>query len=378
MPQYINWSNIPHNIDKLREFENFYSDYVIQDGQRVFINRPVFPEAGETDGYKEHFTTDSTQVVRVFDIPWDERLDFINTTLGWSAVRLVSPGASVYRLHRQSPVQHPEMPFLYAQEIELVGGMGYLARSEYAFALLGTPDPFTGKDQIDANQPLNMVAYRKTVSNQNQNRNGYARYAVHFRPVTYEIRTDEEIVEEFESDELARYVTRSFAYSTSTVPYPVANARLVFTEGPNRLGAIPENFATLILPRVQLRYKWHMVPDIPLGISLIAPDSRRIVGRVNADEFDGIGPYPLFPEETLLCQPPVIERHRSPTGRVYWDVDYLFTYQPEGWNRFPDVSVLGSGAYFRAGIAGDPTKTVYQRADFDPLFQLPRPPRSYQ
>lgn len=61
----------------------------------------------------------------------------------------------------------------------------------------------------------------------------------------------------------------------------------------------------------------------------------------------------VFPEETLLYQPPVITRKISSVGSQQYDIVKKWTYQPQGWNKYLRSS---TGNYERMLIArtGDP------------------------
>ncbi|MHA2120021.1 MAG: hypothetical protein ACW990_02325 [Promethearchaeota archaeon] len=69
-----------------------------------------------------------------------------------------------------------------------------------------------------------------------------------------------------------------------------------------------------------------------------------IVGKVNDAPVYSRALNITFPEETLLCLPPVSEREISWNGTYMWNVTYRFRYKnlgtialPIGWNWFPNM-----------------------------------------
>jgi hypothetical protein len=119
-----------------------------------------------------------------------------------------------------------------------------------------------------------------------------------------------------------------------------------------------------------LRYTWHDVPDRPLATYSY------VLGKVNADPFDGFGGAPTYPAGTLLCQPWETVRKVSATGRVTWDITFNFMLRPQGWNKFLTAYGDFYGATFTTNASGDANgDKVYPTADFNLLFKVPVPVR---
>lgn len=81
-----------------------------------------------------------------------------------------------------------------------------------------------------------------------------------------------------------------------------------------------------------------------------------------------------FPAETLLYQPPSIQRTINPEGALTWTVNYRFTYKPNkdkgntqrGWNYFfrTEKGAGGAGDFDKMFIAGGNQYVPYGTGDF--------------
>lgn len=331
---YLNQSNIGYNVNKL---------LTMPDG--------VF----EVDGYKETWEADDTHAVRVFDVLWSRRQAFVNWVLGYSNTILL-PDQEAPFLSRTPPQQHPERYWLYATRIEMLQGLGAIFNNPSVVACDNFGNPILDADGDPQFVP--MICYVDTSTNTD----GRARYAVHYNVLQHEIRTDAELAAmNSAAGEMERYVVRDFKFSLSTLPLP---KQLTFAEGPQAGVQIPANAAYIFLPMQELHYTWMYVPDPPYeAISAC-------VGRVNSGPFDGAQGWPTRAPGTCLMQAPVIERHRTPLGRVCWNINYTFLYRPKGWSKFPATDGQFYLATYNGQLNGD---TWVNSADFSQLFQVPEP-----
>jgi hypothetical protein len=349
----------------------------------------------EVDGYRESWTEEESQAVRVLDVPWGNRFAFRDLMLGYTT-NVAPPGAAPStgggvilgqpqgQFRRSLPAAHPEQPWLFASRVELMMGLGATVNNPNVFAqdIDGTLRLGPAGNQVF----VPMIAYADTVNGLP----GYGRYAVTYTARDYEVRSDAETLLQA-SGELSRYVSRFWTYSALMLPLgsltsqlyfggdaakaatvidpkDPAKARTVTLAGQN----VPEAGAKIISMQ-QLTYVWHQVPDVPED----AIDA--CVGKVNGDWFDGAPGARRYAPGTLLCQPPLRERTpRSIVGRVSWTLTMKMDYRRAGWNFFPATD----GNYYLAGFynsqadaaAGKvPDRLVYEAADFNALFRAPAP-----
>lgn len=101
------------------------------------------------------------------------------------------------------------------------------------------------------------------------------------------------------------------------------------------------------------------------GVDTIPPAALTLLGSVNnqvlAANFLGVS----FDAETLLYNPPTIERRTDTDGNTKMTIAYRFTYKPEGWNVFWRSKTQQFEPMF---IAGNETPFLnYQLGDFTTL-----------
>ncbi|MES2342329.1 MAG: hypothetical protein V4597_11670 [Pseudomonadota bacterium] len=357
------------------------------------------PGIREVEGYKEYWTEDESQAIRVFDIQWSQRYAARDWFLGYTT-NLAGPPVLVVGsplqpnpngvLHRSLPAAHPEQPWLFASRMELMQGIGAMINNPQVFA----QDVFGNfaLDNLNQRIVLPMIAYHDTVNDFP----GYGRYAVTYSARDYELRSDAEVQLQA-SGELSRYVSRFWTYSALMLPLGSLTSQLYYGGDLAKAATVidpkdkkvpPTDKVTLagqnvpepgakIIPMQQLTYKWHQVPDVPEA----AIDN--CVGHVNGATFDGAPGARAYPPGTLLCHPPQRERTpRSIVGRISWTITYRFDYRAQGWNFFP----AADGQYYLAGFYNDrndavlgkvPDHLLYEGADFNALFKPP-PPVKYQ
>ena len=321
-------------------------------------------------GCREKYSHDETLAWITYDSPWSVLPEFIRWALGFTT-SILSPGsgAGIGQLSRILPDQHPEMPWLYADDLSMQGGMGIL-----------TPDLDSYAQDSDGSRLIvegTSVLLPNVYYADNQGtrlRDGLARVEVLYRALPYEIRTDAETYAA-PLKELTRYVERKPTYAIQAQQIPTTQVRFLTTaeslEGapsPYGGGLIPEA-GVLVTSTQGLTYKWHKVPDIPET----AIDA--CVGTVNTFAFDGLAGFGPYPAGHLLCQPPRVMRTRNCVGRVTWDIEYNFLFRPDApWNTFP----ASDGMYYPVTFGGTSTgRKVYSETDFNLLFVAPEP-RAYR
>lgn len=354
----------------------------------------------EIDGYKEHFRPDDTAAVRYFRGPWGQRKTFVDWCLGhsFSVFRpgeeftfdglgqvnqppLLQAGGQFTSqsppsgfLSRIPPAQHPEYPWMYAVECELVRGEGAIEDNPNVFLT----DNFG--DLVPGPVPVPMISYYDASSRTDDH---CAVIAVTYRNLDYEIRTDREMLEMAGTKgELERHVTRTATPAIQALPVG-GNGAIRFKAGagvPANIAGqpVPESGYSVLLFTEELVWLWRDVPDVPHEALA------ECVGKVNANPFDGARGCRRFAAQTLLMQAPTYTRKRSPVGRVTWDVGVKALYRPQGWNSYPaadgnfyEVEFLRRAQVGNQVVDLGPVPGPYGAADFDRVF-VPPAPVAYQ
>lgn len=109
-----------------------------------------------------------------------------------------------------------------------------------------------------------------------------------------------------------------------------------------------------MLDWVYIRHQLVEVPSAVLGL----------VGCVNASAVTSTTLGLTFPAETLLYNPPRLQREFTTEGAKAWSATFRFTYRPDGWNKFPR---RGSGVFQNMYDAGGQVFRPYTPADFTQL-----------
>lgn len=320
----------------------------------------------EVTGYRERFVPNQSQATRVFDCPWTLRDLFIQWALGYSS-------NSFGKLRRVRPQQHPEWVWMWAQEVELLEGIGFI----YNNPLVVVRDQFNNIVLDDKGKPkqIPMIGYFDGGPAQ-QNKilaNGKARLAVTYRALDWDVYSDETIdALDNTLGELNRWVTRDTRYANQALAVP--NWQLRFEDDLN--SRIPQG-GILFEATKELIFTWHDVPDPP------EDKIQAILGKMNDQPFDrpkdfqgklvGGSPPDGFDINTLLFGNVEKKRHRSATGRVNWEISYHFYWREKRWDYLPD----DSGEYRRVVLMknGQP---MYKQGHFDDLFTQPDTPFLWQ
>lgn len=296
----------------------------------------------EIDGYRERWMPQSQEMVRVFDVPWPVRKPFYDAMMGYCTSLPAPKIGQPATLTRTIPAQHPEFPWLYASECNLLNGIGAI-----------TNNPLV---------PVPMICYFHNQPGSPMW--GKARVEVIYRHRPYEVLRDDQL-DGSTGQELARYVTRTETYAMQALPIPQGNGgnnqlKFVATAlNGNANQPIPNSQMTKLFPTREITYTWHEVPEVPeVGIATC-------MGRVNDKPWDTA--YPLsgrYNKGTLLCLAPQRDRYINVAGRWMYTITYKFLFRPEGHNFFP----ANDGNLYEATYQGGGHH--YKDADFDQLFQL--------
>ncbi len=215
---------------------------------------------------------------------------------------------------------------------------------------------------------------------------GYALYRVTYRPLPWTVRGEQalsQLMAQWAASppgsrpgarEMERSIERRVTWAVKSFQIPQGpQSQFVFIEGPSTLLPVPTPGQRLV-SMAEIRMTWHNVPDIPVTQILAC------LGRINRAPFDGALGQLQWPADTLLCQMPEIERRpRNIRGRVTHKITYVFAYNPNTWNKFPDGLGNFYGARFSTPGANPQNELdlLYKHGDFDQLFQQPMP-RAYQ
>lgn len=195
---------------------------------------------------------------------------------------------------------------------------------------------------------------------------GVATLRVTYRARPYIVRNDVQNAA-WGQGELGRYVERQPRYAINGLPLAnIANStqQLIFVNTAPAV-VVPEPGIVLV-PTASWYYRWHDVPFYPsFAIA-------NVIGKVNANTFDGIAGFPAFPPGTLLCQAPEIKQRRNACGQVAFDISWILDFRENGWNSFP-ATLNGKFDYYPATFGGgapaaDGSNLVFKPADFGLLF----------
>lgn len=347
----------------------------------------------EVDGYSETWEEDNNTAVRVFNGPWGTRKQFIDWALGFAW----NDGGT---LRRVLPAQHPEYYWLHAIAVTDVHGIGAWRNNPNVFQTDANGNPLTGNTDpneaqeganegglLDGDQPaeadeaagyllLPMIAYYGTDSNSDDHS---CTLKVTYRALDFEIYDDATMAAN-SLTEVNRWVEREEDHSLRTLTIPGFTAQFA----PNADGTvdpIPENALLVYLANSEVVYTWRQVPDFPAAaievcrgcVNQFAFDPQITVNGANVGGYNTTGYAP----ETLIFLNAKKKRRRSPTGRVWWDIQYRFLYQPVGWNFFPHL-LKGTTPAFRFDRATTGGNPIFPLQDFGQLFTQPNPAVNYQ
>ena len=93
-----------------------------------------------------------------------------------------------------------------------------------------------------------------------------------------------------------------------------------------------------------------------------------LVGKVNDVEITSVTLGVSFPAQTLLYNPPHLEREITTEGAKAWRLTYRFTYRPETWNKFPRRGRGSMQTIYVKDGGGSAAFLPYEPADFSAIM----------
>jgi hypothetical protein len=371
-PAILNQSNVGHNFAKMAAMP---------------------PGWSLIDDYSESIGRDFARITATFRGPWSNRDQFIiwalgNSTtvllpgnpqfnpigqliIGGQAVQVGQLGVSqpVPALSRNPPAQHWRWPWLYATDAEVRGqGAIGLDPQGVLFDNFGQPQ-FNGNGQPIL-APMS-IGYFDSSGGAGDTQSCVVKLSYGY--LDWEVRTDQDLAGiQANKGELERWVIRESDPSAGFLPLPQGAISWVRNPaGPPEVqsgATIPETAANIIIFREELTYTHVDLPDPPYAAA------KACTGAVNSVAFDGARGWPVYDPGTLLYQGMKRKRHRSPAGRICWDVIHRWLYAPTGWQNLP----ASDGNFYPVTYGGVPGGAgPFRSADMNTLFQ-PVAPMTYQ
>ncbi len=99
-------------------------------------------------------------------------------------------------------------------------------------------------------------------------------------------------------------------------------------------------------------------------VTTILPAVLTLIGKVNEDPVLATLLGVTFPAQTLLYNPPVLERSITTEGVGAWDLGFRFSFRPDGWNAYWRAATQ---AYSTIYLAGGAEYLSYPLGDFGAL-----------
>lgn len=313
------------------------------------------------EGYRERMRQDSQETTRLYDVAWKDRIVFLRAVLGWSQ-RSFDSVSGKKLIARFLPHADPSYPWLFAQEADLVRGLGVPARA--------SESDTGGRDSL-------AIVRRTAAGAVGSTADGNARYAVKYMSPNYDVIAGKnghpsEFAIATACPELERYVIREQDYEAQSFTFPYGSFKF---KGSNIDLLEPP---TLPYFTKQLTYTWLQVPVIPEAAI------RACIGKTNKNPFDVFNIFGSeYPAGALLFLGPVTKRHAqnsmpsSPqqTERYAFNIPYKFSYNPNGWNfvfRVTNpVTRANQPGWYEVVRTTDETKGIFDQADFNELFAMP-------
>lgn len=309
----------------------------------LFTKTGNIPYREVVEGYRERFGRESAEIIRVCDVPWNHKREFVWYMLGWTEY---NGGPNLTRFLPEpldGYIDHHLDSAFYAAECNLVDS-------------LGTPD--IQPEAHTFSRQLRFLDRVPTdpVPDVGEEEFGWARYEVVYRPRTYQVLADHEI-----DTELDRFVTRNS--TPSVINYTIPGNTFLFVDTGK---SIPENTVKTEFTQEQT-YTWHQVPLdrngwLPQGLGA---NIARCQAHANSLAFEHV-----YPEE-WICLAPHFERYQDAHGSRVADIHYKFIHRratPDtGWNTtYRSKPVPG---FYRI-IGNDLVTKLYPLEDFHILFQM--------
>lgn len=274
------------------------------------------------DPYRSRGARDANMEVVDVIVAWEDREVFCREVVGYTEW---NPPSTT--LSRSKPLECNCRPGLYCDNYELVSFGAYPERTE-------THDEFLDGWPVQ----------------------DWARYRFTFLRPHYKIFSDETLVSDYSGKEQNRYCRLTRAYQPRERKTP--------SQGFQTDEATPQVISEVgFIPDYQLEYvvTWVQVPENAVPENAIGA----ALAKVNLNAWTMPGTVYSFAAGTLLFKGPAeaFEKYQGADGGWYEDLAYVFTYQPNGWNKYRK----NDGTY--VGMVARGTSTPpYASIDFDTLF----------
>lgn len=278
------------------------------------------------DPYRSKGARDANMDVNDVLVKWEDAEAFCREISGYTEWN--PPSAT---LSRHKPLESNLRPGLYCDNWELVSYGAYPERTE-------THDEFLDGWPVQ----------------------DWARYRLTFLRPKYKIFSDETLVADYSSKEQNRYCSLSRGYQPRERKTP-SQGFITTAEGAHPGGQVVSVVG--FIPDYQLEYvvTWAQVPESAVPENAIGS----AVTKVNSGSWTMPGTVYSFAAGTLLFKGPAaaFEKYQGADGGWYEDLAYVFTYQPNGWNKYR----LNDGTYVPLALRPG-TTPPYSSVDFDTLF----------
>lgn len=312
----------------------------------------------------ESFGRDNSRAIKVIETDtWAERISAAHAILGWAA-----KGGAAGTIKRYSPMPHPDWvvqnqqqdplgmnqePFLYAQEISRIEGIGAptdLNHKNTAPAYVGGPSTSSQYKKARLTVVFMMTPYRIAPSNGDEN----------------------------DESDWKRWVTLDYRVSGQYLTIPRGCMKFVSGPSAQTPAALHGISVGKTVALSDLRITWHSVPyaavpSLLVNKELAAPGALDTsLGTVNSTALNG------FPAGTLLLNGAAIRGFRHPLGGYYYDIEYALSHNVKNHNFVPYVTsadttfawaeVSIDGSSHAASTTG---KHIYDGAEHKSLFRAP-------
>lgn len=321
----------------------------------------------------ESFSRDGSKATKVIDIVdfqegpnalsgWYKRREAAHAILGWS-----EKGNAAGTIKRYSPMPHADwvvncrtldplgmtgQPFLYAQEISRIEGIGARTDGEHK----------TTTTEWDVGPATSQYAR--------------ARMTVVFAMTPYRIAPSNG--DESDESDWKKWVTLDYRVSGQYLTIPRGCMKFVSGPSAQKPAALHGISVGKTVALSDIRVTWHTVPygavpSLLVNKSLAAPGALDTsLGTVNSAELNG------FPAGTLLLNGAAIRGFRNAFGDYYYDIEYAFSHNVKNHNFVPYVTSAGTtfawaevsidGGTHAASATG---KHIYDGAEHKSLFRAP-------
>ena len=296
------------------------------------------------EGYRTKASMTGAEATRICDVAWSYQYLFQRAMIGVSFLN----GSFISRV---IPEVHPETPYLYATECEVLQGVG-----------VPTVNSATG-----------LIRFENKVPGAAAGPDAYARIAVHYQSLPYTVLDDAAAASAGVAigapPDLMRYVIREEGYNGENLAIG-SNSFAFGTPGGTALNAdIILEPTPVVIHGGQLRYTCVGWPTVPIA------NIRLCISKVNDALFDG-----FYAAQTLLYVGAEVRRYSSPFGGLYgqlYDIVHQFAQRGGGntWNKLYRKTSAGFVDVCRITATGTSTctlstKQIYETYDFNSLFRL--------